>query len=528
MSHTDAPPAPAADPVTTPEEMPPVPGWDDDEPVVDEPEQTDQTDDTADDEPQPRRRRRTGAPIEPLVIGATNTTVIGATAAYQAAGPFGLAAAGATAVALAAGTVVQRRRTVRSRTTAAAGRPRSGATGSPWGRTRGGAAGGGAGRGAASGRGSGRGGAQTRGGAGRRGGSRGAAAGAQGGAAPRSPGRTRRGALASLMGRGAASGLAPRANTPRGAGRHRRRGQGGTTPSAANGAQRTPRRDRNRGARPGWVRPAASAARRGMAGAGRATGRTVRAAGRGIAAAVRHTARAGRRGVVSPVAAAWRRTANARRAAARGTGRAAGAVWDGALAGLAGLGSAVWHRGVRAGLRTLVAVWRRRRNRRVEQRTARGPAMTGPEIASTPAPVATTVRRPASAGGSPSTHGGTTMSGGHHFLAPAMEMERIAATYTPEGMMQVGRDFAALPDALEHVANAMRITTARADQEQPLDPRIVELMQNIYNLQIRAAELARELPGAFRQLHAVDIERLQNQRANEREWDVRANADTSL
>ncbi|MDV6290308.1 hypothetical protein R2F25_30330 [Streptomyces sp. UP1A-1] len=112
-----------------------------------------------------------------------------------------------------------------------------------------------------------------------------------------------------------------------------------------------------------------------------------------------------------------------------------------------------------------------------------------------------------------------------------MELERIASTYTPEGMMQVGRDFAALPDALEHVANAMRITTARADAEQPLDPRIVELMQNIYNLQMKASELARELAPAFRQLHAVDIERLQNPRKGahaEAEWDVRANIDTSL
>ena len=123
------------------------------------------------------------------------------------------------------------------------------------------------------------------------------------------------------------------------------------------------------------------------------------------------------------------------------------------------------------------------------------------------------------------------MSGGHHFLAPAMELERIAGTYTPDGMMQVGRDFAALPDALQHIANAMKTTTARADAEQPLDPRIVEIMQQIYRLQIKASELARELGPAFRKLHQVDIERLQNPRKGrsaEAQWDVRANADTSL
>ncbi|CAL9593265.1 hypothetical protein SUDANB1_05268 [Streptomyces sp. enrichment culture] len=120
------------------------------------------------------------------------------------------------------------------------------------------------------------------------------------------------------------------------------------------------------------------------------------------------------------------------------------------------------------------------------------------------------------------------MAGGHHFLAPAMELERIASTYTPEGMMQVGRDFAALPDSLVHMANAMKITTARAHAEQPLDPKIIEIMQQVYRLQIKAAELARELPNAFRKLHHVDIDRLQNQRTGEREWDVTRNADVTL
>jgi hypothetical protein len=120
---------------------------------------------------------------------------------------------------------------------------------------------------------------------------------------------------------------------------------------------------------------------------------------------------------------------------------------------------------------------------------------------------------------------------GHHFLAPAMELARIASTYAPDSMMQVGRDFAALPDALEHIAEAMKISTARADQEQPLDPRIVDLMGQIYGLQMKAAELAGQLAPAFKSLHAVDIERITNPRKGrqaEAMWDVRANADTHL
>ncbi|RPK76554.1 hypothetical protein EES45_23025 [Streptomyces sp. ADI97-07] len=117
---------------------------------------------------------------------------------------------------------------------------------------------------------------------------------------------------------------------------------------------------------------------------------------------------------------------------------------------------------------------------------------------------------------------------GHHFVAPAMEMLRIATTYHPEGMMQVGRDFGGLAEALEHVADAMRVTTARADAEDPLDPRIIEIMQQVYGLQMKAAELSRQLKPAFLACHRVDIDRLQNPRKGEAAWDVSRNADASL
>ena len=124
-----------------------------------------------------------------------------------------------------------------------------------------------------------------------------------------------------------------------------------------------------------------------------------------------------------------------------------------------------------------------------------------------------------------------TATGGHHFLAPAMELHRIATTYTPDGMMQVGRDFARLPEALEHIAEALKVSTARADAEQPLDPNVVEIMKQVYLLQMKAAELSKELGPAFRKLHHVDIERIENPRKGrgpESMWDVTRNADASL
>lgn len=123
------------------------------------------------------------------------------------------------------------------------------------------------------------------------------------------------------------------------------------------------------------------------------------------------------------------------------------------------------------------------------------------------------------------------MTGGHHFLAPALEMQRIAAAYAPDGMMQVGRDFGALPDALDAIAESMKISVAKADAKFPLDPNIVEIMKQIYLLQRKAMELAEQLPGAFQRLHHVDIDRLQNPRKGrhgEAMWDTHTNVDTTL
>ncbi|MFE9810688.1 hypothetical protein [Streptomyces sp. NPDC005548] len=482
MTTTDAPPAPAAaEPETS--AAPPAP-----EPAAEQPDaETDST-----DEPKEKRHRRGGVPIEPLVIGAGNGTALAATAAYQAGGPIGLAAAAGTAVALAAGGALQRRRTVRSRTSTAAGRTRGGSGSSNRGRTRGGSTRGGSGRGSSG-----------RGGAHRRGGALGAGSRGRGDTTP----HTRRGALGSLGaltsrgGRGAGRLNSPRFDDPR---RKKRRRKDDHRDKAPSTRTRTPRKR----SRLGWVRPAASAARRGMASTGRGIARVARP----IGAAAR---------------TAWNKARPVLRAAARRAARATRAVWDGARSGLVGVAAALWQRNWRVFRPAVRAMWRRIQTKRAAKRAATGPIMTGPGVASTPPPVADYVRRPTTVGGSSSTLGGS-MPGGHHFLAGAMELERVAATYKPDGMMQVGRDFAGLPQALEHVANAMKITTARADAEQPLDPRITEIMKQIYTLQMKAAELSRELRPAFRSCHGIEIDRLQNQRRNEHEWDVRANADTSL
>lgn len=508
MTDTEAPPQqPAVVPV--PPAAPPMPA----EPpaAVEQPVEV----------PEPKQRssepKRRGMPIEPLVIAAGNGTTIAATAAYQAAGTAGLIGAAGLAGAGAIAAVVRRRGTVKARRSAtAAGRTRT--TTAP-NRGRGGRGGalGSSGRGRSSGAGAG---ASPRGRLGRGGALRSATG--RGGAGI---GAGRTGAPTRL--RSAPGGAGGRGNRP---GRNNPGAPSNRSPRHARGGGRT-------GNRMPRVRSALGAAGRGVATTGRglgAAGRGIGRAGKALARGVGATGRVLGRGFTRAAGAATRlarslarRTEGARATAGRHIARTGKALLDGAWAGAAGCLSALWNWSPRAGLATLRAMWSKRRRRRRERAVDRGPVMTGPAAAAAPGPIATFVRRPGTAGGTSSSTGAGLMSG-HHFLGPAMEMHRIAATYQPDGMMQVGRDFGGLAEALEHVADAMKVTTARADAEDPLDPRIIEMMQQIYGLQIKAAELAQQLKPAFLACHRVDIERLQNPRQGEAAWDVTRNADASL
>lgn len=115
---------------------------------------------------------------------------------------------------------------------------------------------------------------------------------------------------------------------------------------------------------------------------------------------------------------------------------------------------------------------------------------------------------------------------GHHFVAPAMEGARAAANYSPTGMVQVIEDFAGLAQALELNAQAMRVTVENADAKFPLAPQVIELMRQVHGLQLKAAELAKELQPASRKLHEADLARHSSPRKGregERMWDIASN-----
>lgn len=111
------------------------------------------------------------------------------------------------------------------------------------------------------------------------------------------------------------------------------------------------------------------------------------------------------------------------------------------------------------------------------------------------------------------------------FIEAAAEMLGAAMVYHPEGMMQVGNDFAKMPEAYRNIANAMKTMAQRANDEDPLHPQIIDQMFQVYQKLQEAAQLSEELGPMFKNLHSVDIERIARPRKGEERWDLSANRD---
>ncbi|MEU3527542.1 hypothetical protein AB0E62_27350 [Streptomyces sp. NPDC038707] len=458
----------------------PVLAWPSEWPVPELPEQ------------RTRQRRTRGLPMAPVLAGASNATTLTATAAYSVGGPAAAAATGAVIVAGATAAALRRRATVQAgRATTQRLRSAGGSGLRSGSGTSGNRSGSGSGGGSRSGRSGGvkRPGSASRGGLPRSGGassglgSRGGSGSGTGGV-----GRSRGGLL-----RNAGSALR-KSSVGRhdGPGRHRR-GDKHDRPS-----KRQQQRAAEKAAQKALKQAAKQRAAKGTTTAAGSSGK-----GHALKAAAGRVARAAYR-------AGRPLVTRASKAAAKQARRARGALWDGICA----LGASAWTllgHGRAAALDRLKAVWKRRRKQRTK---AEQDATTEPAIAAT-------VRRPTTP--TPTTTTGGTVSGGHHFVAAATEMARAAAAYQPQGMLQVGQDFAGLEEALRIHAEALKTTVENADANWPLHPNIVEIMRQIHGLQLKAAELASELTPAFRQLHDVDIARLENPRHGERMWDVSAN-----
>lgn len=433
---------------------------------------------------EPRGKRSRGVPAAPALAAAGNATALSVTSAYAAGGWPGMAAAGGAAVLAAGGAVAHRRRAVKRNADI---RKALRAAGLGGGATAGWGGSGGSGR-----RGSGSGSAGSR----RTGSGGGRTSGSpRGSASPRTSGPNRSGGSPKAGGAGSSGRLGRALDRMLGGS-----GKGGSDKAARKSASRDAATAKTVKAARKAAKAAAKQARKDL----------------GLATRSSRLAAASKRGADW----AWSKTAKpraaARRLAARSARKARGLTADGLRSLRAGVWGLIRLRSWKKGGKRALAAWKAHRAKR---------KTPGPAAAPPAPPIASTVRRPAS--NTPIRSSGGPGMSGYHFVAPATEGVRAAANYNPTGMLQVIEDFAGLSEALELHAQAMRVTVENADAKFPLAPQVIDVMRQVHNLQLKAAELAKELQPASRKLHEADLARHSNPRkgpTGERMWDIASNS----
>lgn len=145
------------------------------------------------------------------------------------------------------------------------------------------------------------------------------------------------------------------------------------------------------------------------------------------------------------------------------------------------------------------------------------PATAG-VLASVPFPRTAVTSHTISGARAAGTSQGGKMSG-FRFHEITSELLSAASRYQPENMAQVGRDLQLLPEALMNVAQALKVTMSRMTNE-PVNPKIIELVGQVYQMQMQASQAAGDITPAYRALHKSDLDRHEAPRPNEHMWNV--------
>ncbi|MEV5379768.1 hypothetical protein AB0L26_27950 [Streptomyces nondiastaticus] len=112
---------------------------------------------------------------------------------------------------------------------------------------------------------------------------------------------------------------------------------------------------------------------------------------------------------------------------------------------------------------------------------------------------------------------------GFQFEEHAAEMESAAASYDPEGCMEILAMVENLPQALQSLANVLRILAERADSEFALEKEVADGFSEIYQALQAAVSTAEDLGPTFRRVHEQDIARHEDPRNGpeaEKGWNV--------
>ncbi|WP_404959162.1 hypothetical protein [Streptomyces sp. 147326] len=125
----------------------------------------------------------------------------------------------------------------------------------------------------------------------------------------------------------------------------------------------------------------------------------------------------------------------------------------------------------------------------------------------------------------PPTRQGVAVSNvsGFRFEELAAEMEQAAQSYEPENCMEILAMLENLPEALQAIANILKILAERSDSEFPLEKVVADMLSDLYSVFTNSVGFSEELGPTFRQAHEADIARHEDPRNGldaEKGWNV--------
>ncbi|MFD4863691.1 hypothetical protein [Streptomyces sp. NPDC058412] len=125
----------------------------------------------------------------------------------------------------------------------------------------------------------------------------------------------------------------------------------------------------------------------------------------------------------------------------------------------------------------------------------------------------------------PPTSQGAVVSNvsGFRFEELAAEMEQAAKSYEPENCMEILAMLEGLPEALQAIANILKILAERSDSEFPLEKVVADMLADLYGVFTNSVDFSEELGPTFRQAHEADIARHEDPRNGheaEKGWNV--------
>ncbi|MFF4430619.1 hypothetical protein ACFYZ4_15790 [Streptomyces sp. NPDC001513] len=112
---------------------------------------------------------------------------------------------------------------------------------------------------------------------------------------------------------------------------------------------------------------------------------------------------------------------------------------------------------------------------------------------------------------------------GFRFEELAAEMEQAAKSYEPENCMEILAMLEGLPEALQAIANILKILAERSDSEFPLEKVVADMLSDLYGVFANSVDFSEELGPTFRQAHEADIARHEDPRNGheaEKGWNV--------